>query len=96
MDALKLMVDQGHLDERIQVTEPVIIHEPLQIRHMPDNLPPVLRRHKNYFPCTLVLQSRSRGVSKPVSPLLEPLENRDQPLVQNQAIGFLQQPKSQM
>ncbi|GCD64223.1 hypothetical protein NBRC3278_3316 [Acetobacter pasteurianus NBRC 3278] len=83
MNALKLMVDQSHLDKWIQVTEPVIIQEPLQIRHMPDNLPPVLRRHKDHFPRALVLQGCSRGVSKPISPLLEPLENRDQPLVQD-------------
>ena len=40
----ELMVDQGHLDQRIRLEERVVVDEPLEIRHERDDVRGILRR----------------------------------------------------
>jgi hypothetical protein len=87
MDALELMMDERHLDERIERRALVIVDEALQRGHCRFDLTRVLRWDVDDFAGDVVLERGSRRDAKPVVPALEKAEYLDQRAAGDEAVG---------
>ncbi|SHL84997.1 Helicase conserved C-terminal domain-containing protein [Roseovarius marisflavi] len=56
MDAFELVMDERHLDERIKIADFIVIHEPLQRRHLRFDFMEILRWHIDHIPRDFISQ----------------------------------------
>ena len=90
VDAFELMMDQSHLDERIEIAEFIVVDEPFERRHVADNFVRILGGDEDDLPCLLVLEGSTRCHSKSIAAALQQAEHVDERRIWDQAAGFAQ------
>lgn len=90
MDALELMVDQRHFDQRIEGANLVIIDEALQPTHGGTDLVLILGRNVNNLSRLIVPQCSARRLPKPIGASLQKLEHAAHRRIGDQAAGLQQ------
>ncbi len=86
VDALKLMVNDRHFDERVQIAGVIIIDEDFEPSHKGFNLTRALRRHIDGFARAIVLQLCSGLRSEAIVSPLQQTKHVDDDAVGDQSL----------
>lgn len=85
VDALELMVDQRHLDQRIERADRIVVDEALQRSHVCEHQIAVLWRHVDDGAAAVVPESGAGAPAEPIAAPLQKLKHVDEGVVADDA-----------
>ncbi|GHG23561.1 hypothetical protein GCM10017322_21720 [Paracoccus aerius] len=78
------MVNERHLDEWVEVRQVIVIHEPLEVGHQPNDLVRVLRRYEDCLPAPFIFQGSAGRDPEGIIAILQEAEHVDEGRVRDE------------